>query len=103
MKEEWRDIPNYEGDYQVSNMGRVRSLGMLCAFGVNTKYVTGRVLKQQRAGVRKRYHTVALRRKRFYVHRLVALAFTPPIDDKLHINHKDCNPSNNYVGNLEYY
>lgn len=90
--EEWRDVPGYEGLYQVSNLGRVR----------RTK--TGRVLRPGKT--RKGYFAVSFSRnsvrKSEYVHSCVARAFLGTRPEGLTINHKDGNKSNNCAANLEY-
>lgn len=90
--EYWKPIPGYE-DYEVSNLGRVRSL----------KYGKIRILKP---GKTKGYLHVILYKnctsKWFKVHRLVAMAFIPNPDNLPMINHKDENPGNNAVSNLEW-
>ena len=94
--EEWRDIDGYDGVYQVSDLGRVRSL----------KYGKVRVLKPQKDN-KGGYLLVNLYRdgklKHFLVHRLVASAFIPNDDEsKTIINHKNEKPSQNFVNNLEW-
>ena len=92
--EEWRDVPGYLGYYMVSNFGRVKSL---C-------YGKERILKPLKVG--KGYLQVILfkdgKHKSFYIHRLVALVFLPNPDNLTIINHKDENPLNNCVDNLEW-
>ena len=93
-KELWRDIKNYEGHYQVSNFGRVKSI----KFGkeIILKPVTDR----------HGYLLVSLwknnKQKTYKVHRLVAEAFIDNTDNLPQVNHKDENPLNNNVNNLEW-
>lgn len=104
MTEEWKDIEGYEGFYQVSSMGRVRSIDRYTA---RTKgsfhYVRGKILS---AGTdRWGYRFVILQngqKKCRMVHKLVAEAFMEPKQDGFVINHIDGNKSNNSVSNLEY-
>ena len=94
MIEEWKDIKGYEGLYQVSNLGRVKSL----------KFDKERVLKQfpNKHG----YLLVSLcktgKQKSFAVHRLVALQFIPKVENKPEVNHVDEDKTNNMVSNLEW-
>lgn len=98
MKNEiWKDVAGYEGLYQVSNFGRVKSLNY------NHKKET-RIMKD--ASNLLGYHFVNLckagTKKIAYIHRLVALAFIPNPYNLPIINHKDCNPGNNTASNLEW-
>lgn len=92
----WKDIKGYEGLYQVSNYGRVRSLNYNRTF----KCV---ILKQNNV---RGYKQVGLHKngnlKNFFVHRLVATAFIPNPENLQEVNHKDENPQNNNVENLEW-
>ena len=94
MDEIWRDIDGYEGLYQVSNKGRVKSL----------KWGKERILKPHDNGIG--YLRVALRKesslKFIIIHRLVAQAFIPNLENKPQVNHKDENKKNNCVENLEW-
>lgn len=96
--EEWRDIPGYEGLYQVSSLGRVKSLSrkgsprdfLLRAATTHDGYPQCGIVKN-----RKGYS--------FKVHRLVAMAFLGKraVDSSLDVNHLDGNKLNNTVENLE--
>ena len=96
MKEEWRDVIGYEGRYQVSNFGRVRSL----AVKSKTRFYKGDILSasQDKFG----YMVVTLSRRTHKVHRLVAKAFIDNPNDYPCINHIDENKTNNRVDNLEW-
>lgn len=99
MQEIWKDIVGYEGLYQVSNFGVVKSLTKLC--GHRPKKET--IIKQDTS---RGYKRVTLCKdgilKRFQVHRLVGLAFIENPQNKPCINHKDENRANNNVLNLEW-
>lgn len=104
-KEEWKDIVGYEGVYQVSDHGRVRSLNRTVA-GKGNGYMSikGTILKPRTS---KKYFRIDLsslnKRKSFYVHRLVLSTFNPvPNMDNLEVNHINGNPSDNFIGNLEW-
>ena len=95
--EEWRDIPNYEGLYQVSNLGRVKSLG-------NDKTKKEKIRKQGKN--HKGYLNVNLckegKRKNYLVHRIVCQAFIENTNNFRCVNHKDENKENNQIDNLEW-
>ena len=102
--EEWRDIEGYEGLYQVSNEGRVKSLERYVDNRWGTKqFVKGKVLANVKT---QGYWYVGLNKngkyKRYRIHRLVAEAFIPNPNNLLEVNHKDENPDNNTVENLEW-
>lgn len=94
--EVWKDICDYEGLYQVSNLGSVRS--------VKRQGTRGGFLKQRTD--KDGYKCVVLFKgnamKNYFVHRLVAKAFIENKNDFPCVNHKDENKSNNAVGNLEW-
>ena len=98
--EEWKDIKNYEGLYQISSLGRVKSLPKERNNGINNEII----LKQ--CTDKKGYKRVNLYKNkkstRVLVHRLVAEAFLNNPNNYPLINHKDENPSNNKVENLEW-
>lgn len=104
FKEIWKDIPGYEGRYQVSSLGRVRSLDRTTKHkdGKITSH-RGRVLKQQTNN--KGYRMVSFSggpRKSWAVHRLVLETFLPDRELHLHCNHIDGNKDNNCLTNLEW-
>ena len=97
-KEEWRPVVGYEGLYEVSNLGRVKSLNY---------HSTGKEgILRQKTTKKLGYKLVTLskngKKEFFRVHRLVAQAFIPNQDNLPCINHKDEKPSNNRVDNLEW-
>ena len=96
---EWRDIKGYEGLYQVSDEGEVKSLG-----NGNSSNSKERILKSANNGWG--YLQVLLykngKRKRFLIHKLVAMMFLPNPSNLPEINHKDENKQNNKVDNLEF-
>lgn len=101
--ETWKDIEGYEGLYQVSDAGRVRSLDRITT-GKRDRRISGKILHQWENTFG--YYMISLCKdgtpKTERVHRLVAKAFLVPITGKEVINHKDGNPKNNSVENLEW-
>lgn len=98
MQEIWKDIKGYEGLYQVSSMGNVKSLNYnhtkeekILRLGVDSnKYLIVNLYKNSKG-------------KSLRVHRLVLRAFNPVENmDKLEVNHKDENKQNNNLNNLEW-
>lgn len=103
-KEIWKDIKGWEGTYQVSNRGRVKSFTRSVSFirlgKMQTFIVKGRIMKPTTnwAG----YKLVTFNRSGYAIHRLVAQAFISNINNKPQINHKDSKRGNNHVNNLEW-
>lgn len=97
MEEIWEDIEGYESKYQVSNLGNVRSLNYRG---------TGKPKLLKQTTYEKGYKRVNLykngKKKHYWIHRLVAIAFIPNPNDLPVVNHKDEDPSNNNVNNLEW-
>ena len=95
----WKPKKDYEGLYEVSNLGRVKSLG-------NGKSINSKEGILKPGKIKQGYLQVTLcknrKQKRFLVHRLVAEAFLPNPENLPFINHKDEDKTNNSVDNLEY-
>ena len=101
----WKPISGYEGFYEVSNLGRIRSLERIveCSDGRKRK-IKDRTLKG--SSYSGGYSGVTLHKdgcaKFVNIHRIVAEAFVPNPLEKEEVNHKDENPSNNHASNLEW-
>ena len=93
MKEIWKDCKGYEGKYQVSNLGRVWSIG-------SQKYLKGSYGKDGYIKVNLTAKNGKVKTER--IHRLVALAFLDNSNNYPQVNHKDENKQNNCVDNLEW-
>ena len=100
MNEEWKNIDGWEGRYQISSMGRVRT---------NNYKRTGKVKIMNGVTDIRGYKNIAFReggagskQKHFMVHRLVAKAFIPNPNNKPFVNHLNGNRSDNRVENLEW-
>lgn len=104
MAEKWKSIQGYEGQYDVSNLGKVKSVRRKALNGNGYQKKKDRLLKPHinKGG----YATVALckdgKPKVFLVHRLVAIAFIPNPEGKPIVDHIDTNPLNNAVDNLRW-
>lgn len=100
MEEIWKDITDYEGLYQVSNLGRIKS------FRESTKFGKQKELILKPSLINSGYEVVSLykgkRKRKFQVHRLVASEFLDNPDNLPCVNHKDENKLNNCVDNLEW-
>lgn len=97
IEEVWKDIPNYEGLYQISNLGRVKSLSrkwspketILKAEGKSEEYLHVSLWKN-----RVSYH--------LYIHKCVAQLFLPNPNNYIYVNHRDEDKRNNIADNLEW-
>lgn len=99
----WKDIPCYEGYYQVSNHGRIKFLERICynGFGYFTKKEKILCIKQKTGYITKCLMVDNIG-KSYYVHRLVALSFITNSENKPFVNHIDGNKQNNRSENLEW-
>ena len=113
MIEEWKDIPGYEGIYEASNMGRIRTAeGKITVNSIgHVRHWKQRVLKTKKSQNIGRPSGVLEERvelykngkpKTFKVARLVAMAWCDGYEPRLTVNHKDCDPTNNCADNLEW-
>lgn len=100
MDEVWKEIKGYEGIYQASNLGNIRSVDRVDFAGNRVK---GKVLKQSNNS--KGYLKIGLTKygktKQFLVHRIIYQTFKGEIPKGYEINHKDYNRINNNIVNLE--
>lgn len=104
----WKAVKDYEGSYEVSSFGNVRSLDRFVDRGFKKIPVKGRLMTKRLT--EKGYYKVDLSKvkngkkshKGFFVHRLVASVFVSNFNGKPHVNHKDGIKINNYPNNLEW-
>lgn len=102
----WRDIPKYEGNYQASNLGNIRTHENKTTYTSKhgVRKWKQRELKQKVS--KDKCHRVSLwtkgKEQTWLVHRLVALAFLEKPEGKDCINHKDGDRCNNHIDNLEW-
>lgn len=106
MTEIWKDVKGYEGLYQISNLGRIKSLEHCVR---NNKHDGKRIVKEALLHPTDNgngYKIIGLRkatyRKNYYIHRLVAEHFLENPDNKKYVNHLDYDVTNNVVTNLEW-
>jgi len=105
-KEIWKDIKDYEGMYQVSNLGRIKTLERIVKYDTppysHTVHMKIKKISKKNNG----YMIVGLwkdnKGKNFHIHRLVANAFIDNPENKATVNHIDSDKTNNCVTNLEW-
>lgn len=103
--ETWKDIPGYEGLYQASSEGRIRThKDKITISALGARKWKQRILKENTRKDRRKRVTLWKDGKPYYylVHRLIAMTFLEAVDGKNFINHKDGNPKNNNINNLEW-
>ena len=106
--EEWKDIKGYEGKYMISNLGNIKSLWYIQhnQFPIprNQKIYREKVLSVYDNGTGYKFVNLQIngKKKKHYIHRLVAEHFLEKREGANVINHKDYNPSNNEASNLEW-
>ena len=98
IKEIWKEIDGYNGLYEISNLGRIKSY---CK-GRWGKRKNGKILKCSRPSKNREYFQVDLKGKRYLVHRLVAIHFISNNMNYDQVNHIDGNKQNNIYTNLEW-
>jgi hypothetical protein len=102
--EQWRDVVGYEGLYQVSDQGRVRSVDRYVTSILRTSLLKGKIrkLKTHKDG----YSEIDLYkggvRRTFLVHGLMMIAFVGPRPEGMQVLHIDSDPTNNTVDNLRW-
>lgn len=100
--ETWRDIPGYGGAYQVSDLGRVRSLDREVRYGDVSYRRRGVVLSQCARSRSSAHRSTRVAGKNYQVHRLVLAAFVGPCPPGHEVRHLDGDPTNNTLRNLRY-
>lgn len=109
MEEIWKDITGYEGLYQVSNLGRIKSLDkLMLVYGFHKTPIQairkGKILSPRKNS--DGYEKVSLTKdnvsKQYFVHRLVAICFIDNVNGYEEVNHIDGNKTNNNITNLEW-
>jgi hypothetical protein len=104
MKEIWRSVVGFEGYYEISNLGNIHSIDRTIITKIGLRKLKSKQLKlypneQGYLNTTVRINNIV---HNFRVHRLVAEAFILNPENKLTVNHIDCNKQNNIVSNLEW-
>lgn len=101
--EVWKDVKGYEGLYQVSNLGQIKSLGRWVKH-TGWRFEEEKILKPSKTNAGYLYVQLSKNSigKKFKVHRLVAEAFIPNPDNLPTINHRNENKCDNRADNLEW-
>lgn len=103
--ERWRPVVGFEGLYEVSELGGVRSLARIVHY--SGRFTRRHAARTLRAGIGERRHLlVALQRDKFrktgWIHRLVLEAFVGPCPEGMQCRHLDGDPANNRLSNLKW-
>src|SRR5699024_9932086 len=105
MNEVWKDIPNYEGYYQVSSLGRVKSLDRIITYSNGKEvYTKGKIIKQSKDS----HNRLRLilnkngKKKNYFVHSLVVLSFIGEKPDNYIVAHCNGDNNDNRLSNLRY-
>lgn len=103
LVEEWRGVKGYEGLYEISNKGKIRSLEHQVKFGTGSRISDGKTLKPSpdKQGYLFVYLSKEGKTKRKDIHREVAKSFLPDFDEALEVNHLNGLKDDNWVTNLE--
>lgn len=104
MQEVWKDIKGYEGLYQISNLGRVKSLQKIVNQRRRSCYTKEKILKPNVLWTNYLYVNLYKNKKPKHclIHKMIAIAFIPNPMNKPFVNHIDGNKQNNSIDNLEW-
>lgn len=100
----WKEVPEYNGYYFISSLGRLKSIDRKVR-GKDGRVFTksGSFISQHdRSGYKHSELNLYSSGKKWYIHRLVAIAFIPNPENKPQVNHKNCIRHHNWLSNLEW-